>query len=445
VLPALRFTLVNISRFSAVSLLLIIALILPQLWATYEYMKLSYKWYGAGHTSFPHVVPKEVFSEHAMMLNDFATLFDKHKFLHAGDGGSLYLPTAVYLLILAMTVYAIWKKNGRAWSRTGMLRPAVVMFITFVFGFGWIYVDLPVLDNIRAPSRWHWAILLIACVMFALALTKLLNVLRDRFQQRKAGRIAHWLVIGLFGALVVYSAKSNFGHYKQPPAGENRAVSKLREPWLTALYGMADADKNLYRFLAPHKLGPPNVGNMYFILNADGYRSSRLVQYQDSFAPYIGSPSLSSYGVKYWVTGDELGLPLLWHGDGLNIYSVPGALPLLTRVESSERVPVPVDHVSWHENSIEFDLAEPANGEMVFSQPYYPGFYVRTDKGQYPVENRQGQMASHILAPVKKITFEYRPGWFYPSLLVSALAWLFVLFLLLAPARSLRARSDNTS
>jgi len=432
-LPSIRTTLVKTSKFTVFSLPVIVALVLPQLWATYEYMKLSYKWYGSGHTSFPHVVPKEVFSQHALAFKDFASLIDSHKFLSAGDGGSLYLPAAVYLLILVMAVYAIWKKSGHAWSRTSALRPAVVMFISFVFGFGSIYIYLPVLDNVRQPSRWHWAILLIACVMFALALTKLLNVLRDHFQQRTGGVVVRWLLIAFFGGLVIWSAKSNFGYYKQPPVAENRAFTKLHQPYMAALYGLVNEDKNLYRFLAPHELVPPNIGDLYFIPSADGYRSSRLSLYQDNFSPDPNSQSVRSYGVKYLVTKDELDLPLAWHDDDVKIYDVPDALPVLTNVKSSGRAPVPVDHVSWRENAVEFDLAEPTNGEFVFSQPYYPGFYVKTEKGQYPVENRQGQMASNVLEPVKKVIFEYRPGWFYPTLLLSVLAWVVVLFNLFAP------------
>jgi hypothetical protein len=116
-----------------------LALSLPQLVATVEYLKLSYKWYGSDFTTFPHVIPYPFFVGTSLSFADLATLVTGEEV--SNDGGTLFI-TWVGLVCVALAVLAPWtcrRMSVVACCAAVMVIGALTYAASAIPPFGWIY------------------------------------------------------------------------------------------------------------------------------------------------------------------------------------------------------------------------------------------------------------------------------------------------------------------
>lgn len=386
-----------------------------QLGPMLEYFRRALKWYGAGSTEYPHVVPFAEFSSWA--FSSWQTLLHWSCTDEAcRDSRTIYVGwTALPLALLAVIV--------NRYARMVLLPIIAVVLLIATAGdnlTGKILYHIPVLDAVRTPSR-----ILFGFPIFVGALAALgLQYLLERLQARPQWRVVLLLTItvGIAVDLVVehrnwevtglprdFAAIKNPGTFYEQPVGH----------WLEdQLQG------SLYRWVSdPNELLPPNYGHYAGINSVRGHRSSMLASYQPMLGSYDDSSGwMPKLGLKYLVKGTEdRALRKVFEVQGKYVYELPEPLPLIHGVRQGQHYAIPISAVAWHTNELVVELDptySPQVGDRLFlGVTWYPGWQLEIDGKSRDIRSGTDEdgafMSAELLAGDKKVALHFVPHKMY--------------------------------
>ena len=397
------------------------ALAAPQLAATVEYLRLSYKWYGPGHTEFPHIVPYECFAAGTLQAADLWTLWSGQE-VRAIDGGTLFVTRTGAALALVAIGSAVLPGVGRGVAGAGAIVAATGLAFACApaLGLGSLFYALPGFNLVRTPARGLFLYAAGMAVLAAVGVDRLQHLARIVTPSRTAAPT-------VVAALVLASAAFEI-HAWLPPrvrrdAGDPRTQVEalLHGPTGGTLQALAGAAPR-HRFYAPRELVPPNLGNVRFTLSAHGYRSTRTKVYHDDFSFNPLDPRLDRYAIRWWVSADPVpGLPVVHDlGTGV-IQERPGVPPVFRLADHRHADRFDRAPIAWGHNHVRLRLPIPVSGRLLFAQPWYPGWVARVDGRVMPVQEDDGVMAIDV-AEASDVTVEYAPAWWWPTVLLSMTA-----------------------
>jgi hypothetical protein len=393
-------------------------LVAPQLAAVVEYLRLSYKWYGPGFTTFPHVVPYEQFAAASLHLPDLATLFTGGE-VQALDGGTLYVTKVGAALALVALCSAILEPTGRRLVAAGTLMAGTGLAFAFspVVGLGWVFYSVPGFNLVRVPGR--------GLFLYAAGMALLGAIGLDRLQ-----RAIHRAVPGTPSAATVLAGAALavcgleihewLPDQVQRTAGDPRSqVENIRNGRVAMFLRELSSEGPIHRYFAPNELVPPNLGNVHPVLSAHGYRSTRTRAYHDDFSFNPFDPRIDQYAVRWWVAPRPIpGLPVLRDFGTAVVHERPAALPVFWLARGDGLLGLSLTTVEWNHNSVTVQLPTPVTGRVVFAQSVFPGWVVHTAAGRRAVVAHQGLMAADVVE-ARSITFEYAPSWWMPTVAIS--------------------------
>jgi hypothetical protein len=442
------FSLSKISSFKIQKLLLLIftggivtiGLSLPQLLATREYLKLSYKWYGKGHTEYPHVVPFGEFIESSLAFQDFLTAITGRG-VTAVDGGTFFITITglIFAMIgLLFGVFLLQNKTSVYWPSFATLLLSISFAYSIVWPLGVIFYNFPIINLVRAPSRALFLFAFAGSLMAGIGLNIIINKASGFFKKNK---IPHSQILGsCCGILFLLSSAYEVFHwfpartFKSFEQYSVVATPILSDPVSNKLVELTKESGNKYRYYSTRDDLAPNIGNLFPLFSAHGYRSSRTKIFHDYFDFNPLSEKSNLLGIRWWVSKNKIeNLKLLYAIDGRNIYERE-TYPLFYQPhQSSNDASRIVEQVTWKTNGVTVEFSGPIKGPLVFAQPFFPGFYAFADGVEYDIHNYSNLMAINLLAPAKKVDFIYRPKWFTIGIFVNnitAALCMFSLFLL---------------
>lgn len=150
-------------------------LALPQVISTQEYLRLAYKWNFLGHTKFPHVTQFAEYKHYSLSFSDLISVFGSES--HLKDGGTLFFTlSGLALLCLLPFTSRYLSQLQRCAVKAGL----ITLLLTLVFAFGWIYTEIPFLNQVRSPSRWLFGSGLSFAILAAMSLCGLKDLLRRK-------------------------------------------------------------------------------------------------------------------------------------------------------------------------------------------------------------------------------------------------------------------------
>jgi hypothetical protein len=391
-----------------------------QIVPAYEYLRLSYKWFGDSMTRYPHIVPFQEFSRDSLSWVSLQSFVDLSKPVGTHDLTTLYI--GLPALILVVVAFLKWKSPV---FRFGIL-VSLAAFLIASGGdnlVGRVIYNIPILNLVRIPTRaLHlWG--------FSAALLAALGMESIHSRARKKGIFISVLVIILFGGSTFFESyrfsqlltfPTDSGLAPQTYYLENPAVENLKE--------LNQNHSDPYRFMArPKELLPPNLGNVNNLRNINGHRSSMLSAYADFLSQEsdLLSENFDMLGVKWVVSSQPVqGLRKLNEYRGQSIYERPSPLPIFWILsDSGGKSPAPINEITWGINSVSLKLGQHSGGWLVFSQPFYPGWKAIVDHQTHNISKFEIFSKIRINSGSQTITFNYLP-WFFPllgwlSLLVS--------------------------
>lgn len=237
-----------------------IAISLPQLVATAEYLKLSYKWDGPGFTKFPHIVPYDAYLTHTLQWSDLATLLTGAAV--SGDGNTLFV-TLTGLVCIGLAVFGAW--HNRRFLLVTLCATAIALFgltlaCASVPPFGWIYYHLPFINLVRTPSRGLFLFTFGATLLAAIGVSSVSYII-DRASFRWHGMLSvaipAALVILCFVEIALWLPKQ-IGRPLSGPGVEFKAI--LDGPVVRDLLFRNRNGPLVHRFFADRSVVPPNIG-----------------------------------------------------------------------------------------------------------------------------------------------------------------------------------------
>ena len=389
---------------------------LPQLVAMIEYLYLSYKWYGPGYTTFPHVVPPEIFHSHGIRFYDIKTMVTGGS-ISPPDGGTLFITKTGLVLIIAGLFYSIFHKKYRR-----IIIPALfVCLFSIVFSFGIVADHIPVLNMIRDSSRWLFAYAFGASLLIAVGMDSVMDFLNSRSRKNFSTFLAIIPVIIILS--VFYETSAYFKHLEKPVEGPESALNELNSQAVRKLLNVTKQELPLYRYFAQDEEIPPNLGNLYPVLSSHGHRSSRTILYHTYFDFNPLGTTMDKLGVKWWITRTQVpGLPLLGEYDGIFFYERPSALPVFWLLGPEEtRIKPSFEDINWGANSVKVTFGNTVSGRLIFAQTNYPGFIAYADNVPLIVQSYDNLMSVYLPFPTKEVVFKYSPSWMKPTFFIMLL------------------------
>ncbi len=372
------------------------------LWFGREYLRLAYRFYGDGVTTYPHVVPWPEYAWHWVIRPDQLYLllfpdywsFDEPNRIHVGR------------VALALAVIGAWVPRREARFAAVLAVGAVLLAMGGWTPLGWITYHLPLLSSMREPSRYLYLFSFGAAVLAAFGFDRVVDWTRHAAWPERA--IAPLALALLVGEVVHYDGYVSIARGPLDPGTYyNTAIARR-------LSELDRQDGGLYRiWVEPPDLVPPNLGDVRPARMARGYRATIYRPYADYLSdhPDLAGPGFDRLGVRYTVTPQPVpGLIERARIDGLVLSERPHALPVfwMAAPDGSAR-PVKIEQVRWGVDQVAVDLDSPPAGTLVFAQPDYPGWRVRVDGALRPLAKVDIFQAVRLAGGEHTVKFEYRP------------------------------------
>lgn len=388
---------------------------LPQLVATREYLRLAYKWYGPGHTRYPHVVPYDVYVNGSLAIADFQTALTG-RFVEALDGGTLFVTlTGLTLAMIGAVAGVVSRRSAAGLACLTLAFLSLCCTLPVIQPLGWACHHLPLVNLVRAPARWLFSFALAGALLAGVGLDALrLAAMRLGGASRlSAGR----LISGAMAASVATAVFIEIWGWLPPHITRGRSQASLNaildDPVvrkLTELSGPAP----MHRYYASREDVAPNVGDVWPLLSVHGYRSSRTMAFHDYFDFDPLSRKADALGIRWWVTRKRLPeMALIAEVDGRFIHERPTAPPVFWQpAPAGKRAAPDIDGVDWRSNEVRVRFREPIEGRLVFAQTEFPGFQALADDVPVPIVMHEGLMAVDLPAPTRVAKFAYAPRWF---------------------------------
>lgn len=422
-IPALAGTVLTVALIAGV---VAVMLALPQILATKEYLELAYKWYGEGHTSYPHVIPIENFIRQSVGFRDLATLLTGGQ-VRAEDGGTFFFTRAGLLLSILAILTATALKYSNYYRLLISIAIMIVFAITFSFAFvkpfAYVYMNTPAINLIRSPPRALFIFGFGAAILVGIAVDMIQNLGRRYLPGRFAWASVLPVIVVL--AAIVIEVRGFAAPRTMHDIGAQSGLihQALESPVAERLEALSRENGDLYRFYAPRNLVAPNIGDFRPVMSAHGYRSSRPIAYHEFFDFDPHSRRMDALSVRWWVSDRPVqGLRLLAQFGNAFLHERPTALPVLWQVQDGDgRGALPIADVSWRENDVTFRFSTPQTGRFVFAQTVYPGWRALLDGRPVRVSLHADLQSVVTEVPVTTVHFVYDPPWWRPSALIAAL------------------------
>jgi hypothetical protein len=409
-----------------------IGLAAPQLAATVEYMRLSYKWYGPGYTTHPHVVPFDVFKGGSLSGSDLLTLVNGNQ-VQALDGGTLHLTIAG--LAMALCGIAMWwwlrdrDTSGAVVAAVALAAAAIAFAYPVLEPLGRLFHNLPAIGLVRTPARGLFVFAFAMGLLAGYGLDSLMFAMAGTGSRRRPWRIrTAWTCGALAIVTVIVEVKLWLPDRIMVPVAEvPRAVADtLHGPVLEALLELPIDQRNRYRYFASREDVPPNIGNVVPLLSAHGYRSSRTQAFHDYFDFSVSSPRADALAVRWWVSDRPLlQMTPLMEVAGKFIYERKSSAPVFWQRGADGKPSDPgVADVKWSSNEVEARFVREVKGQVIFAQMFFPGFQATADGEPVEVKSVEGLMALDLERPAETLRIFYRPDWLTPSMLVAVVTLL---------------------
>ena len=412
-----------------------------------QYLRLVYRWYAGGISTFPHRVSFKSYAYSAITeWRDFWTLLhyrpepfpvsDSLFITFVGLGLIFLAMTVRTRLTLSLWLVAIFAVAVALGSNAGQL--ARVSF------------ELPMLAQIRTPFR--------AIYLFSFALSTLAAIGLDRattWAARLTPRAGPVLGAVLLAAVALEVSRVSVG------LGMPNSLLQYPEryyednPALASLERLSNQGPLVDRFLAqPFEIVPPNAGDLKQVLNVHGHRATMMIPLSDYMWDGLtpqGSDHLDKLGVRWIVTDKPVErLPIVDQGPGYYIYERPSSLSAFWLVDPITGITkrAPVQKVLWHQNSVSVTLDPmPTGTQFVFAQPLYPDWIAEVNGTSVPISQKYIFNAITLPEGAREIRFSYRPK-ILPLIAVSVASLLLVIgliftFLFPLTRRQINPKSDR--
>jgi hypothetical protein len=407
-----------------------VLLALPQLIATDEYLQLSYKWYGPGYTTYPHIVPYGEYVRWGLRVRDLLTIVTGGPAVP--EGGTLFV-TWIGAACATLALIVGFRRRGSGLgvllaSGGLLLALSLVMAYPTIPPFGRIFYNIPVINSLRIPSRATCLFAFAAAMLATGGLTIIFNI-AGRITTHVKRPIPFKLSSALLGTLVLLlliEARYVNWRFMMPLKAPNSEIKLILDgDVMRALVRLSRAQPMVYRYYGPRELVPPNLADVFPLLTTEGYRSSRTIAYHSYFDFNPLSERTNALGVRWWIADKDIpGLHLIQTLGDVRIYERPNALPIfsLTRFDG-RRIAAPIERVEWGVNDVTVHFYEPVAGRLTFAQTQYPGWTATADG--LPLAVRSDQELLSVVLPnvTHQVTFRYAPSWLLPSLIVSLAAF----------------------
>jgi hypothetical protein len=375
-----------------------------QLIPTVQYLAHSYRWFGAPDPIMGLAKPPYDFYMNAWVIGAHQ-LFSIIKPMHdISDGATLFITLAGLVLACAGCFY-----NSRlSWFAFCLALFSVLMARgghTIVGRMSW-YV--PVLSYVREPVRMLFLYQFAMSVLAAMGAQRL----SDLIAKGRRGRI-FWCTV--FAALVLFEAFKLQPWLIQPNGSgltPNRFYSKNQV--IDYIDHQLTTEGETYRIIDYKDVIPPNIGNAYpHIHSTFGHRATMDVPYFQYLSRDWGlkSATWDKIGAKYIVSEDRLdGFKEVLYADGLHVYEREHPLPVFQLLTNNqEHKPANVSSIKWSENAVQFVLDNSEPGQLVFAQPYYPGWRVYVDNQRREITKSDIFMSVQLIGNEKRIRWVYSP------------------------------------
>lgn len=406
---------------------------LPQIIAAEEYLRLSYKWYGPGFTSYPHVVPFDQYISYSLQGLDLLALFG------IKEGGTKLFIThigAISVIFVFLLGMSSADRNIKILTIAGVTLSVLALAIGFakVTPLGWLFYNLPVVNLLRIPSRSAYLFVFAMSFLVMGGLTIICNVVNNQLATRlpQFKSFIGYTTIGLLALLMVIEAKDFAGVTHQPLHAPDAGLTQITDGQvMKALVRLSSSELPVYRYYGPRELVPPNLPNVYPIFSAMGFRSSMPVVYKDYFDFNPTSQRMDLLGVRWWITASDVpGLPLVEKIGDKRIYERPSALPIFSiRTPDGTIIPAPIKKVDWGVNEVTINFSRPIGGRLIFAQTVYPGWIAFANGLSLEVGEDQQLLTVNLPERTNTVTFRYAPNWFVPSVIVAMMTVAMIFFL----------------
>jgi hypothetical protein len=395
----------------------------PQLIATEEYLRQSYKWFGEGYTSYPHIVPYEEYLKWGLHDKDILTVITGG--VISGEGGTLFF---TWTGALCATVGLALASFGRSRALASLVSSGVlIVVLSLAMGyvtippFGWLFYHMPIINTLRTPSR---AICLFAFGASLLAMggmAALFDELRVLFSRWRLGTAIYpQLILAVMVIIVMREAKAlNHGVMTDAP---NRQVQQILDGNIArTLLDVNREQPLIYRYYGSREFVPPNLPNVYPLLSAEGYRSSREIGYYKYFDYDPKSEHTKRLGIRWWITDRELtDLRLINSFGKVHVYERADVLPVFSlQLADGRHVAAPIEIIEWGVNEVTLRFFGSISGKLVFAQAWYPGWTAYSDGSPSVVQADEALMSVRLPEQTHVVTFSYSPAWFWRSLALS--------------------------
>jgi len=284
----------------------------PQLVATAEYMRLSYKWYGQGFTEYPHIVPYEVFKAGSLNGADLLTAWTGEQVV-ALDGGTLYLTTTGLVLVAASIALGVQNRSGVG---RAILLPSVILALGALgFAFpsiepiGYLFHQVPIVNLVRTPARGLFMFAFAMSLLAGLGLHFVVRGVEGRQPLVKRWRLrASQACTVLVAVLLIAELSSWIPRHVTSPLNSNAQIQSavIDHPIVAVLRSLSTSSQPRYRYFASSEDAPPNAANLVPLLSAHGYRSSRNKGFHNYFDFDPQSGRADELGIRWWVTSEAV-------------------------------------------------------------------------------------------------------------------------------------------
>jgi hypothetical protein len=398
---------------------------LPQIIALVEYMANAYRWIGADEpTRPPHAIPYGVFAfKYVFGKKELLSLWNPRESGH--DGSTLFFTQVG--IVFAMLGFKKWATPVGRYA-AGMAVIAFLLGMGDSSALGRISYHLPLLKDIREPSRIACIFHLSACLLFALGIDQV----REWLGQK---RITTWILMAGATGLMAHeidhylrqyihsknTAQYPGRYYNQPIAETLRALTR-------------ENPEGPFRYIAlPNDLLPPNQGNISGALSARGHRATMQIAYFDllnqDWRP--SGKTYSKLGLKYVVSKEAIpDFIKLDELEGLQLWERTDAAGVFQLDEGAGYETARLDSLKYTENGLVLRLKSHKGGTLSLGQPTYPGWIAKIDGKETNLIKKDGIMTLLLHADAQEISILYCPKWLWPSSIIALAAFTSLIFIL---------------
>ncbi len=375
-----------------------------QLIPTVEYLAHSYRWIGLpdpirglGRPPYAAYGFHEVLS-FRHLLSIFKPMND------IPDGATLFI-TITGLILACLGCFA---KRRLCWFAIALVLSSVLVALgdhTIVGRLSW---RIPILNLVREPIR------ILFLYQFAMALLAAMGAqwLLENVTRRQWQRLA---LSGALLALILFEVLSSQDRLFQPNgSGLTPNSYYARTQVVDFLDRQSAGESDMYRIINFENALPENIGNVYrHIHSTYGHRATM-------YAPYFqylsrdwtpGSYIFDRLGAKYIVSRKPLdNFRQVLNADGFYIYQRDHPLPVMQLLTNQQQLkPAQVSAVKWARNSVGFTIENAEAGQLIFAQPYYPGWRVYVDGQSRKVIKSDVLMAVQLSGNERGVVWVYSP------------------------------------